>query len=205
MTGPKTEGVVYAMVDPRTGERRYVGLTTLDLRHRLSSAVSHARRRATACYHKDAWIRTLLDEGLRPSMVVLERVEVGSPAELQPALCAAEVRWIAKARLEGWPLTNIRPGGEGPSGEEARALLSKLHARGPLPPEVRKKISESNKVWKRTPEHLEALQAGRRGSKNTPEHNEKIAASKRGKPLSEAHKQKIREAHMRRKTRLEVI
>ena len=60
---------VYALVDPRTNEARYVGRTSKDLHGRLSD---HLRDKKSAA--KWSWIQELFAHGLTPRIVELEHV-----------------------------------------------------------------------------------------------------------------------------------
>lgn len=96
-----TACTIYGLSDPRTGAVRYVGKTnnpSLRLGTHISSR-SNAR--------KFDWIQSLLREGVRPVMVVLE-------VAAQDEGVAAEARWVTKLRSEGADLTNrTEDGGSG--------------------------------------------------------------------------------------------
>lgn len=91
--------VIYALCCPVTSEVRYVG-KTIDPARRLRHHMSEARR--LPHLHKSRWIKTLVAEGLRPMIKVLEVVP---EAEWE----AAERRWIASFSN----LTNAAEGGSG--------------------------------------------------------------------------------------------
>ena len=93
-------GCVYALVDPRTRERRYVGYTTKALTVRLEQ---HFRDVRNYTYNpgKREWFEELAVEGLSPVIEVLE--ETGDKT--------AEHRWILKLRREHESrLLNAAPG-----------------------------------------------------------------------------------------------
>lgn len=99
MDAGEPTATIYGLVDPRSNRVRYVGKTTWSLAHRLKGHLAEVK--AQGHTHKSRWIAGLLAEGLRPSVIVLERVPVSDWEE-------AECRWIA--RLED--LTNVTAGGE---------------------------------------------------------------------------------------------
>lgn len=109
--------------------------------------------------HKGRWLRKLAAEGFQPEIHVLE--EVVNPDDLEPA----EIRWIAEARTDGWPLTNLTDGGEGMRGF--------THG-----PEAREKIRQA-KLGKPRPDLAarNAAQAGKPGRKQSLEEIEKRRAS----------------------------
>lgn len=88
---PKQIFYIYELIDPRTGETRYIGQTrnpTSRLANHISDALPDPKR---------AWIAELLDGGLRPEMRVL--YETSSPLVDE----RAEIR---KAIAEGASLLN---------------------------------------------------------------------------------------------------
>lgn len=113
---------IYALVDPRTDEIRYIGKAQGYLNSRLKGHIYEAKsgKRVT---HKLSWIRQLLDAGLAPVPKVVAQFVRGD------TLANAEREWIARMRADGVRLVNATDGGEGmpnPS-PETRA---KLRGRG---------------------------------------------------------------------------
>jgi hypothetical protein len=132
--------LIYALVDPRTEEIRYIGKSSRGMvRPRQHSQAA----RLTDGTHKANWIKGLVSAGMMFRVSVLEELsEVAS-------LDAAERRWIARGRSLGWPLTNATDGGDGTLGlkftEEHRrkiamARLGKQHS-----PETRARMSTAKK------------------------------------------------------------
>lgn len=97
--------IVYALVDPRTQQWRYIGKANDNGMARYRSHMSHARKGDVTYVY--SWIRSLLALGMAPSMEIVEKL-----SDEQAAL-SAEVEWIAEARRSGVPLTNITDGGDG--------------------------------------------------------------------------------------------
>lgn len=109
---PESTHYIYALIDPRTGARRYVGRTA----HPRKRLQRHISERA-----KD-WIKDLHAVGLAPTMEVLEVVTPeriagayygeasGKEAEDAPRYQAyineREARWILHGIQSGWELSN---------------------------------------------------------------------------------------------------
>jgi hypothetical protein len=118
--------LIYALVDPRDGQWRYIGKSCRGLKR----PEEHLRPSyLKASTRKNAWMKSLVAQGLMYETVVLE--EFGSAGELDDA----EREWIAEARRVGVRLVNGTDGGDGTAGgrwswtEESRANLS-AHQRG---------------------------------------------------------------------------
>lgn len=116
--------VIYALLDQRTRECRYIGKTRVGLRERLRRHIKDARRSpgARKC---TSWVFSLLSTGISPEIVQIE--ECGEDWQ-EP-----ERFWIAYMRYVGANLTNMREGGGG----ENRSQPSDV---------VRKKISDASKA-----------------------------------------------------------
>lgn len=110
---------IYVLKCPLSGAVRYVGYTH-DLKARLRQHLSEARR-AQYSNHKINWIRSLLAQGLSPSMEVDSIVANGVTPK------SAEVERVAFWKAQGCDLTNGTRGGDLPSPltEEGRRILSK--------------------------------------------------------------------------------
>lgn len=97
--GPPT--TVYVLVDPRSFEVRYVGVTVQQLHVRLGGHLKEARR-GWASY-KCNWIRSLDEPPLIQAVAVLPHHEA----------LLAEREWISYFKTLGCRLTNATTGGEG--------------------------------------------------------------------------------------------
>jgi len=97
-----TTRYIYALIDPRTNEPRYVGATQ-DPEARLASHVSQCPSGETI---KDRWLRELKALGLEPELDVIDKAPEGEA----PAL---EAQWIQRMKQRGYELVNSAPAGGG--------------------------------------------------------------------------------------------
>lgn len=93
---------IYALVDPRTGEARYVGKAN-NVKQRVQNHLCPCNLKRTR--HVCRWLAGLLMQGLTPEVVILET--------LTDDWQKAEREWISMFRAKGVNLTNILDGGEG--------------------------------------------------------------------------------------------
>lgn len=93
---------IYALTDPRTGERRYIGKAN-DSKKRLASHIRDSRRRDTPVYR---WIKKLTGLGFVPGLEIIGRVE-SNWQEL-------EIQKIDEAKAKGARLLNVAKGGDEP-------------------------------------------------------------------------------------------
>jgi len=163
--------LVYALVDPRTAEVRYVGKTIRGVeRIREHTQSSSLDREET---YKARWIRSLRRDGLAPVIRILE----AQPTRKQ--LNEAEVRWIAYGRESGWPLTNLTDGGEGALGRNPESI-AKFRAKmigHPVSAETRAKISAANKIAYASPKLRKLVGDRARGKELSPEARALISAA----------------------------
>lgn len=133
---------IYALVDPRTDEIRYVGKSinpqSRCLEH-LKQAKKHTRSR------KLAWIRSLLKIGLCYQIQVLEDDVPKSE------WIAREQHWIKTVREQGHRLTNLTDGGDGGKPSlSSRRKMSRSAKAAWANPVVRQRFVDSHN----TPEAL---------------------------------------------------
>ena len=152
--------VVYALVDPRSDQWRYIGKSCKGADERLQG---HIRDAVKESNHKARWIGSLLKLGLFPKVEVLE---VCSSSE---QLSCAEMEWIAAARAAFVDLTNATDGGEGMVGYKWSPDQLDHVRRVRQTPEYRARMSAAKKGWKPTPEGIAKSAATRRGSKRSDE------------------------------------
>jgi predicted GIY-YIG superfamily endonuclease len=90
---------IYALTDPETNEPRYVGRSK-NLKRRLYE--HHQTKRLKTKTHKNNWIKSLIDRGLKAKIVILEECNDTNWSE-------REKYWVANIPN----LTNTTEGGEG--------------------------------------------------------------------------------------------
>lgn len=133
--------IIYALVDPRSSEVRYVGKTQRSLAARIRQHLW--RKNLTPRRHSSCWLAGLVADGLSPKPLVLE--EVPEDGDWQ----AAERKWIAHYRESGARLTNLTDGGEGVAGyrmpAERRQQLSEALKGRVFDEEWRRNISKATK------------------------------------------------------------
>lgn len=199
--------LIYALIDPRTGVTRYVGKTLNSLQRRLTGHVSEARSKRRCgkrlCY-KDNWILQLVDNGLRPEIVLLETLEEGVD------WIEREIYWIAQHQN----LTNAALGGEGPNGyvmteehkaklrgrrrsEETRRLISEArrnYTGWHHSEETRRKIGDAHRGRTKGPmseETRTAISDATRGREFSQEHKNRISKGLKGRELPKESRQKV--------------
>ena len=161
---------IYALVDPRTNECRYVGKAN-DIQNRFKN---HLEESKVENRHVHCWIRSLMAENIRPETIQLDEV-------YEHAWSEEEIWWVAYMKSLGANLTNHGPGGEG-------VLMT---------PEVRYKCGNGNRGKNITQEHKDKVSKGNKGRIKSPEECARISAGKLGRtrqghPCSEETKEKIR-------------
>lgn len=130
---------LYILRDPRTKKIRYLGKSN-NPRMRLNCHIRDARENPTS-HHRRAWIRGLLNLGLRPEIEILCSVNF-SEWEFW------EKKFIAGFREEGIDLLNVSEGGEGTSLPGPKhGMWGRTHT-----PEAREKIRNSKIGKPRSPE-----------------------------------------------------
>lgn len=145
---------IYALVDPRTDCVRYVGKSD-EPKRRYTAHLSPRQLRPKS--HKVHWIKELLADGLKPQLILLERVE-------QPQWENAERKWIGYYKnLQEFPLlTNGTSGGDGIDkgtkfSQQTRKQMSASHTGRVMPPEVIAKIKATQTGRPLAKEHCTKL------------------------------------------------
>jgi hypothetical protein len=106
VNAPTSKFLIYGLFDPRDGQLRYVGKSTIGL-ERPKSHYSRSLKGHEGQTYKTNWIMSLSKVGLRPEVEVLE--ELPTPNGLDEA----EIFHIAYYRSLGCSLTNLTDGGDG--------------------------------------------------------------------------------------------
>lgn len=164
---------IYGLHCPIADCIRYVGKTKKP-KARLWAHFSNAVK-PTSRYHAAHWMRGLIEQGLRPSMVILE--------ELDDSEDWAEYErfYIANGADFGWKLTNFTPGGEGggflreEDKEAWRLAVNASLART----EVREKISAGVKASSQRPGLKEKQRARFKQKWTDPAYRERMAEMSR--------------------------
>ncbi len=167
--------IVYALTDPRTETIRYVGKSSTGM-ERPQSHRLHLNLARDPNLHKVRWIQQLQALGLSYRIDVLEEVGDGD-------INAAEIRWIAYGRAQGWPLTNLTNGGDGQSGRvfsaETRAKMSAVRTGKKASATTREKIRQS-KLGRSRPDRAGQPFCDWTGRSHTDETRAKIRAALAG-------------------------
>jgi hypothetical protein len=181
---------IYVLIDPRTGDIRYVGRTVRPKR-RLSQ---HLAMRDRDQAPRAVWIRSLVRQGYLPLLEVVQAVPVDFCAE-------AEAYWIDHFRSLGCALLNKHK--EVPVGwnEEVRRRQSAIATVLMADPARRAAVSKVHSGKTISPEHRAIVSAAAKrrweewratGQTYSPESIARMsAAAKRRGPLSEEHKAKL--------------
>jgi hypothetical protein len=190
---------IYALVCPLTGDIKYVGLTTLRLRHRLDLHISASKK--SVSQPVGLWIAGLLSRGVEPCILLLE-------SDVDPK---QEAVWIRNFLDSGVDLLNVSAGGaKGPIGhkrpDDVRARMSKAQQGNrnrlgqPCSDEQKKKVSlalrgNRNGAGVRSDEFKLNLSTKLKGHTVSAETRSKISSSLVGRstgPRSQASLDKIR-------------
>lgn len=164
---------IYGLIDPLSNELRYVG-KSIKPNNRLRK---HISERFTHDSYKDRWIRKIVDQGVRPELIIIDEVPYG---EWQ----FWEQHYISYYKMIGCRLTNGTIGGDQPPSTKGRKHTE----------ESKQKMSESKKgkaiPWlngglERSEEHRNNLSKSLKG---------RISPNK-GKKFSDEYKNKLSESH----------
>lgn len=129
---------IYALVDPRTNERRYIGKADSP-----ENRLKRHMRELRGSTHKINWLKQLKKMNITPNIEILEECDKSVWAE-------REIYWVAYGKRCNWPLTNGSNGGEGRLGSPAsietrikQSLAKKGKPRPPISEEQRTRLSLS--------------------------------------------------------------
>jgi group I intron endonuclease len=186
---------IYVLVDPRTGDIRYVGFTLKTLEARLGIHL-----RAGGSNHRVNWIKSLRRCGHAPVIRLVQMVTVD-------ACEAAEVYWIGYFKSIGCDLVNMTNGGKSKIGykttEETRRKMSESatgkkwslerragYSRLPHSMETRSKISRA--ASNPSADTRLKMRASHLGKSLDPEQKAKISAANKGRKLTHEQVAKIK-------------
>lgn len=180
--------LIYALVDPRTQEIRYIGRSSSGLRR--PNEHKFARSSGIIKGYCDRWALSLVKIGLEPLIKVIEECPdfIQKTEMINSWLNVREQDWISWYRREGARLTNLTRGGEGrlgaPVSEETREKIRKIRLGKKHTEESKKKMSLSaigkpkKPVSEETRQKQRALALCRR---HTEETKKKLSAMQKGK------------------------
>lgn len=146
---------IYALIDPVDGDIRYIGKSIRP----VARACNHMQDK-TPC-HRTHWLQSLKARGLKPDMVILERVEGAWPWQ------ESERFWIAYGKRHGWRLTNNTDGGDGVEGlpADTRAKMAAIWLGRKHSAESKAKIGAASRGRKHSTEsreHMRQIMTGRK-------------------------------------------
>lgn len=173
---------IYALLDPRSTEIRYIGQTTRDPERRLTSHLWEAKNSRQSSYLFN-WLNSLK---VRPLLVIIERV---SPSRWE----ARERYWIKLWKNEGHRLVNTTVGGGG-FNPETRNRLSNAALGHPVKEETRRKISKAHKGKSFSRAHRAKLSRSHIGKTRGPRSEEtklKIGKANKGRKLGPMSPQRL--------------
>lgn len=150
---------VYGLFDPRNSELRYIGYSN-NLKVRLQGHCSPSKLKKNN--HKNNWIKSVKNTGIRPEIVILETYEIESDAQ------DAEIDLIAYYKYIGCDLTNRTKGGD----PGVRYIRTE---------KIRQKTSESSKGRKHTEATKQQISKKLTGFKRSEENVKNISDGLKGK------------------------
>lgn len=167
---------IYVLIDPRSGEIRYVGQTRRSLSIRLREHVQGRR-----WCRRMAWLTVLRRQEVTPVIRLVQQVPIAAVDE-------AERYWIAYFRGIGCALVNSTDGGDGCSGhsmsDEGRSKIAVANSRR-IWSEESKARCRSAHLGKAMPEGTGAkISAAKMGHVVSEEARAKMSATKKGRRLS---------------------
>jgi hypothetical protein len=167
--------IIYCLMDPDSGEIRYVGKTSVGLK-RIDQHLKSARK-SNPKTRVQRWISRVVSEGKIPRVAILDY------AESDDELCRLEIMWITNCRDCGCNLTNMSDGGDGNRGfkhsEETKRKLAEISRN--LPAVVRAKQSVAQRAAPFSEKRSKSVSAALVGKKLSQEHCENISRGKKGK------------------------
>lgn len=136
--------IVYGLIDPRTGEVRYVGKSSSGMSRPRQHQNIKSRKLETKC---GLWLRDLYQDNHQvPCIIVLAECSSNEMA------LAEEIRLIAIFRQAGFPLTNITSGGQGsmgrPASDKTKEAVRKAHLGKVYTPEQHARLRDLRKNQK---------------------------------------------------------
>lgn len=107
---------IYILKCPMQGHVTYIGITKNTLKSRLAGHMREARD--FKHWPKSVWINSLIGQGLKPIIELIEECEVKDWSD-------RERYWVAYYKMCGFSLTNATDGGRGCKGYKPRQYVGK--------------------------------------------------------------------------------
>ncbi len=156
---------VYALVDPRNNNIRYIGVTKNLLHSRLNDHIREARNNPqSGNKHKNYWIKQLLNLDIKPRIILLEKCNDAYDGEIW---------WISLFNALSFPpLVNIAKGGDNPPSWQGKkhTVKTKRKQSNSITNYYKNNVHPS-KGTTQTQEHKDRIQQSRKrnGTKSNPE------------------------------------
>ena len=97
---------IYALLDPRNNQVRYIGKTIRTLNQRLTNHICDAK--SSRYYnHNINWIKSLINDNILPEILLIDEIPETNSWEW------LEQYWISQFKTWGFKLTNLTEGGDG--------------------------------------------------------------------------------------------
>jgi group I intron endonuclease len=193
------EHLIYILIDPKTNLVRYVGQTTKKLENRLYSHISKAKNSPNKTTHKNTWIKSLVNENLKPIIQLIDVVSEETWKE-------KEKHYIRQYKESGANLLNLSEGGDSgslPGGKRVWSSVVEYDKWRTKISEALKKRHISDDERKLMSERCRNIHLGKKRSDET---RKKISSSMMGdnnpmfgKKHSEERKKEISEFHKGKK------
>lgn len=161
---------IYVLKHPETLEVRYVGKTVRSLSRRLGNHIANAKGNKHNM-HLSNWILSILNEGKRPIIELLETCPYNIWQE-------REQYWITQYSN----LINLTKGGDG--------CIGLIHNQ-----ETIEKIRQAKLGYKHSQEFKDNMSKRLKGVPLSQDHKNKIGLANSGRKASEETKRKLSEAH----------
>lgn len=191
------KGYIYGLIDPSTGQLRYIGQTVRKIEYRLTSHLGSAKtlnKFGELKYNSYVyrWIRQVLAQNQEPQIVLIQEFQE------EDVLDDAETFWIAYFRKMGCPLTNLASGGRvGCRGRKAsdeskkRMSIAQRSLNKKLSEELKMRLSLANRGKKASEEAKKKMSEAHKGRIVSDETRVKMSLSFKGRKISEEHRRQL--------------
>lgn len=170
-------GVIYKLMDPRSGATTYIGATIKSLEERLGGHISTAKRNVGRPI--SVWINELAEKNLKPVIEIIEETRSENHYD-------REVYWINAMRKDGVRLLNVTIGGKTMVGythsELAKKKIADCHKGKVISIEQKRLLSLAMTGRKLSDERKEKMRLASTGRKHSQETRDAMSLAKKGKP-----------------------